>query len=106
MVLVTQPPIFFASSAASSTERPFPSLLPGIVAAVVSAISAAGVNLTIAQLKGEDSSTITLYAMLGSIVIALPGFYYHQLSANGDGVLWTTSYTAVAQLCLTGFLSW
>ena len=115
MLMVTQPPFFFgskqlerASRAAAAGGGPsiFTSMLPGIVAALVSAITAAGVNVLISKLKGEDACTITLYAMLGSVVVAFPGFCYHQLGPRADGTLWHSGAGAIAQLCLTGLLSW
>jgi drug/metabolite transporter (DMT)-like permease len=44
--------------------------------------------------------------MVGSIIVALPGFWYHQLGAHGKHTLWDASGEVIAQLCLTGFLSW
>lgn len=104
MLLITRPPGVFADTSlpADSGRKPLSSL--GLLSALVSAITAAGVNLTIRRLKSEEAATITLYAMVGSIVVVLPGFIWAQASrtsglARADGL-------TLFQLCLTGFFSW
>lgn len=109
MILVTQPPFLFPhkkSLGGQQASKTFKELLPGLLAAIFSAITAAAVNITITKLKSEDSSIITLYAMLGSIVVALPGFFYHQVGPDGEHNLWHSQGEVITQLCLTGLLSW
>lgn len=106
MCLVTQPAFLFGGGGGLQGKKTEVASAGGIFAAILSAVTAAGVNITISKLKNEDSSTITLYAMVGSIIVALPGFCYHQLGAHGKRTLWDASGEVIAQLCLTGFLSW
>lgn len=106
MSLVTQPAFLFGGGGSDQGKKTEAASAGGIFAAVLSAITAAGVNITISKLKNEDSSTITFYAMVGSIIVALPGFCYHQLGARGKHTLWDTSGEVIGQLFLTGFLSW
>lgn len=42
---------------------------------------------------------------MGSIIVAFPGFCYHQLGPHGRHGLWHASKAVIAQLCLTGVLS-
>lgn len=42
---------------------------------------------------------------VGSIIVALPGFAYYQLSAYGTRALFHASLPVLLQLCLTGVLS-
>lgn len=100
MMMVTQPP-FLVGGRESDKRTSF----VGVVAALFSAVTAAGVNITIAKLKTESASTITLYAMVGSVLVAFPGFCYHQMGPGGEHGLWHASAAVVAQLCLTGVLS-
>ena len=86
-------------------SRSFIQLLCGMAAALLSAITAAGVNISIRKLKKESTAIITLYAMVGSILVAFPGFIYH-LVKEKDHTLRTASSLIIFQLCLTGFLSW
>lgn len=76
----------------------------GVTAALVSAITAAGVNITIRKLKSESAATITLYAMLGSVIVSLPGFIYSDIARPGKP--WSAAPLLVLQLCLTGVCSW
>ncbi len=100
MMMVTQPPLLVGGR----TTNDHTSFI-GVFAALFSAVAAAGVNITISKLKGEPATTLTLYAMLGSIIVALPGFCYHQLGPHGEHRLWSANRAVVAQLCLTGILS-
>jgi drug/metabolite transporter (DMT)-like permease len=100
MMMVTQPPVLVGGRAPDQSTS-----FVGVVAALFSALTAAGVNITISKLKGEPATTITLYAMLGSIIVAFPGFCYHQLGPHGQHRLWHASKAVLAQLCLTGVLS-
>ena len=104
MVLVTQPPLLYDGVHDKGDNGGATAL--GIFASLLSAVTAAGVNVTISQLKREDASTITLYAMLGSVLVALPGFAYHQVGPKGKHMLWHARGEVLAQLCLTGILSW
>jgi len=107
MVLVTQPPFLFRKKGEEKGGRGGEGeAVLGVLAALLSAVTAAGVNITISMLKGEEASTITLYAMVGSILVALPGFMYHQVGPKGKHNLWGASGGMLAQLCLTGLLSW
>lgn len=58
MVMVTQPPFLVGGRAPDESTS-----FVGVVAALFSALTAAGVNITISKLKGEPATTITLYAM-------------------------------------------
>lgn len=66
MMMVTQPP-FLAGGRAPDESTSF----IGVVAALFSAITAAGVNITISKLKGEPATTITLYAMCVAFVFCV-----------------------------------
>lgn len=100
MMMVTQPPFLVGGRALDQSTS-----FIGVLAAIFSAITAAGVNITISKLKMEPASTITLYAMIGSVMVAFPGFCYHQMGPHGRHGLWYASKGAIAQLCLTGVLS-
>lgn len=58
MIMVTQPPFLVGGRAPGESTS-----FIGVVAALFSALTAAGVNITITKLKGEPATTITLYAM-------------------------------------------
>lgn len=60
VVLVTKPgPLFPGPDSESSSD-----VAMGVICALVAAISQAGVNMTIRKIKDEDTSVITLYAMV------------------------------------------
>ena len=65
----------------------------------------AGVNISIRKVKKEDTSVITLYAMLGCLILATPGIIYEQVKRRGEN-LEDSWIDDVVQLCLTGILSW
>jgi len=87
------------------STRTFKQVLLGITAALLSAITAAGVNISIRKLKNETTAVITLYAMVGSILVSFPGFLYHIIN-DKNHILHHASSIVIFQLCLTGFLSW
>jgi drug/metabolite transporter (DMT)-like permease len=101
MLLITRPPLLFPSAQPS---KPVNAL--GVLAGLVSALSAAGVNLTIRRLKSETAATITLYAMLGSVLVVLPGLLWKQVAHSGGGGGIQPRPLLLLQLCLTGLLSW
>lgn len=61
MIFITQPPGIFARGEGED----FVKVLPGFFSAIFSAISMAGVNISIRKLKNEDPSVVTFYAMIG-----------------------------------------
>jgi drug/metabolite transporter (DMT)-like permease len=99
MVLIMKPPAIFGGEATS------PETGLGVMSALISAISMAGVNISIRKVKEEDTSTITLYAMVGCVILATPGFMWEQVAGVGKEVHDSTA-AAVLQLSLTGLLSW
>jgi len=99
MVFVTHPDFIFGGG------ENFMSILPAFLVALLSAISGAGVNICIRKLKGEPTATVTLAAMVGSIVVALPGFIY-EVATDHDHALRSGGPLMFVQLSCTGLLSW
>lgn len=61
MIFITRPPGIFGKAEGEDFAKD----LPGFFSAIFSAISMAGVNISIRKLKNEDPSVITFYAMAG-----------------------------------------
>jgi drug/metabolite transporter (DMT)-like permease len=74
----------------------------GFVASLLSAIFTALVNITIDEIKDENTFTITFYAMSACTVLTFPGMIYETLTHNYFD---HSTPLKTTQLCFTGIIS-
>jgi len=74
----------------------------GFVAALLSAVFSALVNITIGEIKDEDTFIITFYAMSACILLTFPGMIYEALTHNYFD---HSTPLKTIQLCFTGVAS-
>jgi len=74
----------------------------GFIAALSSAIFSALVNITINEIKDENTFIITFYAMSACILLTFPGMVYETLTHNYFD---HSTFLLKIQLCFTGIAS-
>jgi drug/metabolite transporter (DMT)-like permease len=77
----------------------------GFILALVGALLQAGVHITIYDIKDESTAVISLYSMIGCLIISLPGFIYEQHNKIQPIIFNLSATKQLLQLFLTGFLS-